>query len=182
VKGDSTNNYIDPNCASFTNNVCVKCSKNYYFGIKGLCILANPLCQTFDPTNGKCLTCFQSYVLNKGECIIDANNTATDPNCASWLDGICVLCAPRTFINSKGLCENVNINCGTYKITDGSCTSCYPGFDLANGVCSVSNSPSSCSKFDSKGACLNCSQGSYLNSGRCIQIDPQCAFFDYNQL
>lgn len=178
VAGNSSSSAIDPNCAAFAAGACVRCSKNFYFDVNGTCVAVNPLCQTFDPSNGNCLSCYQSYVLSSGSCVPDVNGTNSDPNCASWLSGVCISCATRTFMNSMGLCENVNINCNTYNADNGQCTSCYAGFGLSNGTCSPSTSPNSCSKFDSNGKCLKCGTGSYLSQGQCLTIDAQCANFD----
>lgn len=178
VAGNSSSSAIDPNCAAFAAGACVRCSRNFYFGANGACVAVNPLCQTFDPSNGNCLSCYQSYVLSSGSCVPDVNGTNSDPNCASWLSGICASCATRTFMNSMGLCENVNINCNTYNIDNGQCTSCYAGFGLSNGTCSPSTSPNSCSQFDSNGRCVKCGAGSYLSQGQCLTIDAQCANFD----
>jgi len=103
IKGNDTS-VIDPNCASFVSGACVKCSKNFFFDSLGVCEAVSPLCQTYDPLNGNCLTCYQSFILNNGACIEDKNNTQGDSNCASWLSGICTACASRTFMNVKGLC------------------------------------------------------------------------------
>jgi hypothetical protein len=178
LAGNSSSSAIDPNCAAFAAGVCARCSKNFYFGANGSCLPVNPLCSTFDPTNGHCLTCYQSYVLASGACVPDLNSTSSDPNCASWLTGICTSCATRTFMNPAGLCENVNINCNTYSSDNGFCTSCYAGFALSNGTCSPSTSPNSCAKFDGQGNCLQCGSGSYLRQGHCLTIDTQCASFD----
>jgi hypothetical protein len=63
LAGNSSSSAIDPNCAAFAAGACVRCSKNFYFGANGTCLGVNPLCQTFDLTNGHCLSCYQSYVL-----------------------------------------------------------------------------------------------------------------------
>jgi len=130
LKGDDTEQTIDPFCASFVAGICVKCSRNFYFGTDGLCKMVNPLCKTFNPLNGDCLSCYQNYVIVGAVCKEDVNNTNTDPNCASWLDVVCTACATRTYIGTSGLCEAVSINCNTYDAISGACTSCYSGFGL----------------------------------------------------
>jgi hypothetical protein len=89
-------------------------------------------------------------------------------------------CAFRTFMNRSGLCQVVSINCNTYNTMDGSCTSCFAGFELTGGKCQPSLSASSCSQFNKDGSCAKCGAGSYLSAGQCIAIDPQCADFDTN--
>lgn len=178
----NTTNSQDPNCASFVNQLCVKCSKGFYFGSNGQCTASNPLCLTFSSIDGSCLSCYQSFVLQNSLCVPDANNTSTDPNCASWNSGVCLACSSRAYFNNDGLCAQVSIQCNTYEDSDGLCTSCYPGFALSSGSCVPAVSPSSCAKFDQSGNCLNCSQGSYNQNGKCVQIDPQCAKFDMGSL
>ena len=181
---NSTNNLaaIDPNCAAFQNNICVTCSKNFYFNSNGACVAVDPLCKGFNPANGACTACYESFVLQGSICVEDTNFQSTDPNCAEWLQGVCLRCATRTFVNSQGLCQTVNINCNTYSSINGVCTSCYPGFENQNGQCIEAVSPSSCRTFNSDGTCAVCATGSYLLQGSCILIDPQCASFNTTSL
>jgi hypothetical protein len=97
ILGDDKNSAIDPNCAAFAAGACVRCSKNFYFGVNGACLAVNPLCQTFDPTNGNCLSCYQSYTISSGTCILDPNGS--DEKCASWFEGICTSCSSRAFMD-----------------------------------------------------------------------------------
>ena len=94
------------------------------------------------------------------------------------MEGVCLRCATRTFMNNFGLCQNVNPRCNTYNPVNGRCNSCYPGFVPKDGDCVVSESPSSCSDFNTDGTCAKCGKGSYLSQGTCINIDPQCASFN----
>ncbi len=144
---------LDPNCAAFNGNICINCSKNFYFGPNQICLSVDPLCNGYNPSNGECTGCYQSFVLQAGTCIHNANNSLTDPNCAAFLGTVCVTCGVRTFMNNLGLCQPISSDCNTYNSNNGACTSCYPGFNLQNGVCSASTSPSSCSKFNNDGTC-----------------------------
>lgn len=92
----------DPNCAVFnSDNTCQSCSKGYFFDTNTkLCQLANPLCKTIDNANGACLSCYSGYAVNGTQCIIDQNSASS--LCAELVDGICVQCASRTFLNSSG--------------------------------------------------------------------------------
>lgn len=173
----------DPNCQSFVNNTCFKCSTGYFFNNNGICTLANPLCKTWNPLNGYCLTCYNGYIISGISCIVNLNFTNSDPNCAQYSDTICVKCASRTFMNLSGLCQSVNVNCNTYNDFDGSCLTCYQGFNLNTfGQCVQSAVGNGCSAFDPNGKCTKCGSGYYLQNGGCIQIDPQCANFDNNTL
>ena len=169
---------LDPNCAAFNGNLCTNCSRNFYFGPNALCLAVDPLCNGYNPVNGACTGCYQSFALQNGACVPNANNSLTDPNCASFLGTVCVACGVRTFMNNSGLCQPISVNCNTYNNLNGQCTSCYPGFNLQTGVCSASTSPSSCSKFNNDGTCAQCGGGSYLNNGACVPVDLNCAYFD----
>lgn len=86
-------------------------------------------------------------------------------------------------MNLDGKCQAVNVNCNTYSDFDGSCLTCFQGFSLNKlGQCVQSSVSNGCSTFDSAGKCTKCGSGYYLQSGNCIQIDPQCANFDNNTL
>jgi hypothetical protein len=174
---------IDPNCAAFQDNFCVKCSKNFVFGLNGACQAVDPLCNGYNAQTGACTGCFESYVLSSGRCVEDKNYGLSDPNCASWLQGVCVRCATRTFMASTGKCQQVSIDCSTYNPLNGQCSSCYPGFQLAfGGYCTQATSPASCKRLNADGSCAECAAGSYLSLGACLTIDPQCANFDQSAL
>ena len=111
-------------------------------------------------------------------CVEDKNFELSDPNCAEWFEGLCVRCATRTWRDSSNKCQTVNIKCNTYNPHNGLCTSCYPGFEPQQGDCVEAVSPSSCNEFNPDGTCKKCGQGSYLSQGKCITIDPQCAYFN----
>lgn len=56
-------------------------------------------------------------------------------------------------MDETGKCKEVSIDCNTYSPATGDCTSCYPGFALNRGSCSVSTAEASCAKYDSQGKC-----------------------------
>ena len=49
--------FINPGCASFTNNLCNSCLDRYYL-LNNICLPVNPLCLTYNQTNGNCLSCY----------------------------------------------------------------------------------------------------------------------------
>lgn len=100
IKSTQDNADMDPNCAAFQEKVCIKCSKNFYFGINGVCTAVDPLCNGYDENTGACTGCYESFVLIGPACVEDKNFQLTDPNCASWLEGICVRCATRTVMDN----------------------------------------------------------------------------------
>ena len=60
------------NCVSYdsTGVVCVKCFNRYYYeSSTNTCKEADPLCKTFDSTNGNCKTCYTGFILQGAKCI-----------------------------------------------------------------------------------------------------------------
>jgi hypothetical protein len=45
---------------------------------------------------------------------------------------------------TSGRCVGLNPLCKTSNLTNGNCLSCYPGYTLANGLCSVSFKDPNC--------------------------------------
>ena len=79
----------------------------------------------------------------------------------------------------------MSTDCKTYN-NDGSCSSCYKGYDLRNGTCSLSESntrnPSDlgCGRWDwDNNVCLSCSKNWVFNTNRnCVAVNDQCAKFN----
>ena len=74
-------------CSEIKDNICLKCARDYWQDSNGVCILSDPICKTFDKTNGDCLTCFSGYKLENATCIIQVGST--DPNCKKWKGDVC---------------------------------------------------------------------------------------------
>lgn len=51
----------DPNCKTFQGANCQECVNGFFIGPDGKCKQASPLCKTFDPRSGACLTCYNGY-------------------------------------------------------------------------------------------------------------------------
>jgi len=54
---------INPNCLAFNLTRCINCKVGYYVGIKSICTTENPLCLTYNMTDGVCITCGPGYIL-----------------------------------------------------------------------------------------------------------------------
>jgi hypothetical protein len=128
------------------------CSKGWVFNDKNVCVPVSDQCSTYD-VNGKCLTCFKGYDLKDGACVFSSSNTAAplDLGCAKWDwdNQVCLECSKGFVFKGLGLagsalqklCVAVKDLCKTYADT-GACTSCFKGYDLTDGVCSLSASNS----------------------------------------
>lgn len=175
----------NPGCAAFNGSVCVRCAKDYYMGSGGLCVQASTTCNTFDPANGNCLTCFSGWILtNNSTCVADPNSVR-DPYCARFANGSCVSCSSGYYFNASKACVQVDPFCKTFNSSALVCAKCYSGFALVGGVCSLGAGSQpvldvNCKLFDGSGVCLNCSKGFYFDSNKvCTQISGSCAVFDY---
>lgn len=172
----------DPNCAQWNGRVCVQCSPDAYFQ-NGVCVLADPLCRTWDRTNGNCLSCYKGYSLAGSGCVIAPNpidNTQpSDLLCARWANGVCAQCSQGAYFVS-GVCTQSDPLCKSYDSASGSCLSCYNGYSLANGKCIANTSAPSdqlCAVWNGA-VCAQCSPFSYFSAGVCTQVNPQCKTFN----
>lgn len=88
-----------PNCLNVdvANKVCLACANRFYTSGNS-CQAVSQLCETYNPQNGKCLTCKSGSTLNNGgNCIenqpqpvtIDTTATNPDPNCLKFSQGTC---------------------------------------------------------------------------------------------
>jgi hypothetical protein len=82
--------FKDPNCQEYdANNNCIKCASKYFLNTtSGSCQPVSPLCQTSNSLSGVCLSCYQGYILQAGQCIIGTSST-TDVNCKTFTNGVC---------------------------------------------------------------------------------------------
>ena len=58
----------NPLCAIWEGSRCTKCAFRAYFDSFGVCTPVADECQTWDPLDGNCLTCYGGYELNNGVC------------------------------------------------------------------------------------------------------------------
>lgn len=89
--------------------ICVKCSWGSFLNSKGKCQQANPLCKTFDQTNGKCLSCYPGFEVEEGNCVI--LRVELDPNCNQFEGTKCVKCSQGAYFDNNGKCQIKDTNC-----------------------------------------------------------------------
>lgn len=77
-------------------------------------------------------------------------------------------------------CRIGNAFCRTSD-NQGRCTSCYNGYALNNGNCSVTIistiASNNCANF-TNGICLKCSRGFYMKQGVCTMVSALCNTYD----
>jgi proprotein convertase subtilisin/kexin type 5 len=178
----------DAGCSTWdwANAKCTVCSTNWVFDSNGLCIPVSDQCRTSN-TQGLCDSCYRGYDIVNGSCVFSSSNSAplADAGCHiwNWTTNACEVCSDRWVLANTGACAQVSDLCETYS-SNGFCSSCYAGYDLANGTCVYSSSntaapaDSGCSKWV-KGACQACSVGWVFNAnGKCITVSDQCKTYD----
>jgi len=187
VFSDSNNaKPADLGCGSWdwNNQVCLKCSNNWVFNAKNVCVPVSDQCKAH-ADNGDCTGCYQGYDLINGSCVFSASNNAkpTDSGCGlwDWNNQVCLKCSDGWFFNGNKTCVAVSDQCKTHA-DNGDCTVCYQGYDLKNGQCVFSDSnnahPSDigCSTWDwNNQVCLKCSFRWVFNSNKkCVPVDDNC--------
>lgn len=173
-------------CALWSGNSCIQCSKAWYFS-NGVCTPVSDQCRTWSNTTGACLTCYNGYLLNGRNCVVDNNPTSNNnPLCAIWDGPVCLQCAERCYFNPSGICVSVSDQCQTWDPLDGFCLTCYRGYALNNGLCiesPQSQTPSDlgCAIWNSAAdLCLECSQRYFFNGQQCVPVSDQCQTWNLN--
>jgi hypothetical protein len=115
------------------------------------------------------------------------NSSNLNPYCQTFLNSTCLNCSKGYYFDSNKICQQIDPLCKIFDYNNTICTSCYLGFTLVNGSCSVSDatSPSdpNCKSFDSNNVCITCSKGYYFNQNKvCTQVNSECKTFDYTKL
>ena len=175
-------------CASWQGTSCLKCASRAYFNQNGLCVPVSWQCQTWDPIDGSCLSCYAGYLLTTGgSCTQSPLAAPSDAGCSLWSSNqkTCLQCSHRFFFGANGQCSAVSDFCATWDKASGDCLSCYSGYDLSNGTCCVSLAHNDatdpgCASWDwNNNVCLKCSNNWVFNANKvCIQVSSQCNTFD----
>jgi hypothetical protein len=91
-----------------------------------------------------------------------------------------VSCAPGYYLNSYGLCIQLNSLCLSYDQNTGGCLSCPYGYILIGYICwNVIIQNPYCSTFNGV-TCTACLSGYYLNNGICYLGNAFCSSIDSN--
>jgi hypothetical protein len=93
----------DIGCASWDwkNQVCLACSKRWFFNAHKTCVPVDDNCDTHDE-NGACTSCYQGYGVHNGICV------SVNPLCRTVnADGSCASCYPQNVVHN-GSCVPIN--------------------------------------------------------------------------
>lgn len=176
---------VNPDCQKWDgNHKCLECSVRFYPNGVGKCVPVSDFCRTWDSSNGHCLTCYYGYVLNTdGQCVENPHpfTPASNSLCKQWNDtNVCVACSERAYFNIEGVCVPVSSNCNTWDPFSGFCLTCYKGFVLIDGSCSlapeVKPSDLGCKSWDwDSQTCLSCSKDFVFNKNdACVPVSDLC--------
>lgn len=164
------------------------CSDREYLS-NSQCFAVSPLCDTFDPFQGFCLTCKQNYIVNtRGIC----EPPFYPPQSYNG-------CGPRQYLSGTS-CLQVDPSCGQFDIYSGACITCVDSTDLldrSTGLCvktvdicqdryyfssltrTCQEVSMFCDTYDKgTGYCLTCKQGLTIFRGGCLYLTP-CARNEY---
>lgn len=122
---------VDPQCTHYINNLCQGCNFGYYLSPQG-CISIDPNCILW--SNNTCAQCAQGYQLANGRCSLSSAATVFRQSSSTSSQSPCFF--RQVFLN--GACVQVNDNCRTWD-ERAQCTSCYGGYTLGGGQCSVAS-------------------------------------------
>lgn len=81
------------------------------------------------------------------------------------IDNTCVQCSGGYYFNSnQRLCTQLDPLCRNSDMTNGDCTSCYPGYFLSAARCVAAQSIqiANCNVVGANGLCTECMEGTYL--------------------
>ncbi|EAR90268.2 zinc finger lsd1 subclass family protein (macronuclear) [Tetrahymena thermophila SB210] len=160
-------------CTQSSNN-CLSCIDGYYFSqdpvLGNQCNICDSRCQTCTgPSNTQCINCSTQpgVVLFKPQNIEYCSNTCDEVQ--GYYLGYdqsqnlkCINCAP----NCSG-CNSLNPD---------TCTSCFQGYTIIEGICSACDSSCYNCNGITKYNCIQCSNQLYLLNNQCIQQCPQGYF------
>jgi hypothetical protein len=194
----------NPYCSNFTGATCTACNPGFYVS-KGICIIENALCATYNLNTGACLTCASTYTFQNGLCIdntpcVTTNATgcltcpsgytvynglcasliSLNPFCLTFSGATCTVCKNDYFLGPNSLCTALNSLCATYNMQTGACNTCPVGFTKVGFAChSLRVVDPNCATFSGI-KCNNCRSGYYLNNGICIKVSEYCSTYDMN--
>ena len=106
-----TEEVSDPNCNTFKDGKCVKCSLGSYFNKEKVCVQIPEECQKYDSQEQKCYGCYRGYALDNYNKCIEQADEVLDPNCNKFEDGKCVKCSGGFYFNSKKKCVKKPAEC-----------------------------------------------------------------------
>ena len=101
-------------CRKSEEGVCVECVTRYWLDSEAICQPVNPNCNTYDPANGACLTCYPGFGLIEDTCLPGIVTSSFDPNCNTFANGTCEKCSVGFYQGAGGRCTAADTSCKTF--------------------------------------------------------------------
>ena len=142
----------------------------------------DPSCLTFDQADGLCTSCYAGFELSPNRQCLPAKAVEGDPNCKTFNNNVCSECSQGAIFNNQRVCIIVDPSCVTFDERDGSCTSCYAGYEIIGKACVLSENKDTrdpfCKEFFGD-ICAQCSNRYFINGfGFCQEVNPLCNNYD----
>ncbi|ELP89452.1 protein serine/threonine kinase, putative [Entamoeba invadens IP1] len=161
---------------------CIQCEIGKYFDDK-TCVSCGSKCKECS-NNGECQSCVKGYYLWKAtdiNPIPSCRNVPQDSMCDKFVDGICITCKAKFYLNDTNDCSPCYFSCKrctkSETWTSGSCYECESEYALVNNSCvSILSSSPHCKQTvpSSKTECAICDQGHYRDETRCVGCIESC--------
>ena len=179
------------------NGDCTECSFRYWMDADGNCHKVDDNCEDWDPANGDCTDCYPGYIVVDGACERDEEEQIppaggdVPEGCHSYdhENQVCMECSFRWYYDEDSdSCQPVSDQCKNWN-TDGDCTCCYDGYDLADGECvradgeqppaggdgNCDNPDPYCYNWDCEAnVCVECAQRTVPMEEGCTPVDDLC--------
>lgn len=107
-------------------NYCDICINGFYEQ-SGTCYQISPYCETYNATNGQCLTCKDQYVFSEGACVFPA--MGVDPNCIKYEGVYCKNCKAGYYLKDY-ICMPIDSRCINFNFDVKQCLQCSVGKPL----------------------------------------------------
>ena len=147
----------DPNCKTKGSSGCLECYGGYYYSsAKDKCTLTNQLCRESNTENGNCVSCWEGYELQMGQCIVATNNATI---------------TITTETNDTITIKASDVKCAKLDPSSQRCLECILGavFDEESQLCEypLYGFDENCEEYRNK-VCSRCGTGFLLSVNRCV--------------
>lgn len=137
------------------------------------CVAVSDQCKTWDDTTAACTSCYDGWTLADGACTVGGggNNGGGDNG------GETGECPFRT-VKIDDKCVAVSDQCKTWDDTTAACTSCYDGWTLADGACTVGGGGDNGGGDNGGETPSECPFRTVKIDGKCVAVSDQCKTWD----
>ena len=167
-------------CIKVSNGACVECSNGFYLNKQErMCKQLDPICRDHNLDTGACTDCYNGYTLMNSRCVVAAQVQIA--NCINVTPaGFCSQCIEGYYLKD-GDCAVVSILCDDYNRQTGECVTCIANHVLQDRQCIYPAIYDINCVHYSSAYCDTCRIGFYLSNYMCVEVDPNCLDFNYDE-